>query len=466
MIGAVTNGGGWRAESTRRHPGPISATERSISSLDHRRRPISGRWVRLAAAMTYACGGLVVGEAEAAGRPPAFLQSCTIAGPQVPPFFPLSATGRGAIGAGADQGGETAQGEDDGEVDDDGSRGFLSPGSNTCIAISGSVSTGFQGDRYKANALARATGQVPVDATSFPLSASFRMETGQTLANGLFLGSAFELSFDAGGESAGDATVSEASVTLGPLAAGLTGSRFDFWTGDDFVFVARIPSRTVALIGYERRLTETISLSLSAEDVSADRRTPSPTVGARLPDGVLRLLYQADALTLHGAVAMRDVPRLGGASALGRAAILGATWQGSLLDRQVTLSAQIAGAIDAAPYIGSQLDRRTVFSVLGGDEAARGWSGVVSVGKEWTGDWSTNAYVSRYSLSLPRLAPVSGRIQIDRVAANVVWAPVDGLRLGLELSMAWQRIDLAGRAATTSFTGRQSSAQLFIDRTF
>ncbi|MNL72768.1 hypothetical protein D3C87_1981310 [compost metagenome] len=67
---------------------------------------------------------------------------------------------------------------------------------------------------------------------------------------------------------------------------------------------------------------------------------------------------------------------------------------------------------------------------------------------------------------MPELAGVAGRIQIDRLAANVVWAPVEGLRLGLEASLARQRVDLAGDARAASLNGRQSSAQLFIERSF
>jgi hypothetical protein len=327
------------------------------------------------------------------------------------------------------------------------------------------VNAGLQRDSYKANALARATGLVPQGAISFPLSASFRIETGQTLSDGHYLASAFEFSIDTSSDGGSELTMSEASVTFGAFAFGLAGSRFDFWTGDDFAFIGRIPSRTVALIGYERQLTEQLSLSLSVEDTSADRRTVLPNRGNRVPDGVARLLYEQDGLTLHGAIAVRDVPG-GGSGRVGRAAILGATWEKTLLERPLTLTAQIAGAVDAAPYIGSRLDQRTAFSALTGDLTTRGWSGVVAIGREWTDEWSTNTYVSRYRLSIPTSSGLAGLIQIDRVAANLVWAPVDGLRIGLEGSIAWQKLDIAGNARAASLSGRQSSAQLFFERTF
>lgn len=412
----------------------------------------------LAGAFLAMFGIVMASSALAAGRPPAFLRSCTIEPPDPAPLFSSPAA--------AAKGGDADDDDGDDDDDDDIPHGFVSPGSSTCIAVSGTVNAGFQRDDYKANALARATGLVPQNATSFPLSTTFRIETGQALANGQYLASAFEFSFDTNTEGGTDVTIGEASITLGAFTFGLAGSRFDFWAGDDFAFIGRIPSRTVAMIGYERQITDKLSLSLSAEDVSTDRITALPAAGNRVPDGIMRLLYEGDTLTLHGAVAVRDVPRIGAASRVGRAAILGATWEGKLLKRPLTVTAQIAGAVNASPYLGSRLDQRTVFPLLGGDISTRGWSSVVSVGREWTDEWSTNAYVSRYRLSLPQLSGLTGRIRIDRVAANIVWAPVDGLRLGLEASLAQQRIDIAGNALAASLNGRQSSAQLFVERTF
>jgi hypothetical protein len=416
---------------------------------------------RLAApALAALCVALLAGSpAQAASKPPLFLRGCTITPPDPTPVFSFPAPSK-PVAAGDDD-----DDDDEEEEADESPRGFIAPLSGTCIAISGTVNAGVQRDDYKANALARATGQVPQSASSFPLSSSFRIETGQVLTDGRYLASAFEVSVDTTSEGDSALTMSEASVTFGAFAFGLASSRFDFWTGDDFTFIGRIPSRTVALIGYERQLTDGLGLSLSAEDAAADRRTVVPA-GSRFPDGVARLLYEQDGLTLHGAVAVRELPGAGGSHRLGRAAILGATWERTLLDRPLTLTAQIAGAVNAAPYLGSTLDQRTAFSVLTGDLTTRGWTGVIAIGREWTDEWSSNAYVSRYRLSVPNPSGLAGRIQIDRVAANLIWAPVVGLRLGLEGSVAWQKLDIAGNARAASLNGRQSSAQIFMERSF
>lgn len=427
--------------------------------------------VRLAAAMAAAAFfGLAGLPTQAAGRSPQFLRSCTIEPPSQVPLFKAPASSKPAAASAPGKKGKETDDEDEDDDDDDDDdeapRGFISPGSSTCISVSGTVNAGLQRDNFRANATAKATGLVPPNATSFPLSTTFRIETGQVVGDGGYLASAFEFSIDTNSEGGSDVTIGEATVTLGALVFGLADSRFDFWAGDEFAFIERIPSRTVALIGYERQLTETISLSLSVEDGSTDRITILPAAGSRVPDGVARLLYESGGLTVHGAVAVREVPRLGTSSLFGRAAILGATWEGKLLARPMTFTAQIAGAVNAPTYIGSRLDQRTTFPLLGGDATTRGWSSVVSIGREWTDEWSTNAYVSRYRLSLPDVAGVIGRIQIDRLAANVVWAPVEGLRVGLEASLAWQRADLAGNARAVAINGRQNSAQLFVERTF
>lgn len=282
-------------------------------------RSIEAR-LHAAAVLGAVCWPLFVGsQALAASKPPLFLRSCTITPPTPAPLFSFPAAPKPA----ATNDDDDTEEEDD-DADDDSPRGFVSPSSGTCIAVSGSVNAGIQRDDYKANALARATGQVPQNATSFPLSTTFRIETGQTLADGHYLATAFAFSADTTGEGGSEFTMSEASVTFGAFSFGLADSRFDFWAGDDFAFIGRIPSRTVALIGYERQLTEQLSLSLSAEDIAADRRTVLPAGGTRMPDGVARLLYEQDGLTLHGAIAAREVPS-SGSSRVGRAAILGVT---------------------------------------------------------------------------------------------------------------------------------------------
>jgi hypothetical protein len=365
--------------------------------------------------------------------------------------------------------GQDDEGDDESEEDNDEPRGFVAPATNTCVAISGTVSFGIQRDWLKASARTNAATAASASSgvTSFPLTASFRIETGRILDGGLFLGSAFEMSLDggSGGESA--TTLVEASVTIGPWVFGAASSRFDFWTGEDFIFTGRIPSRTVGIIAYERTLIDPVRVSISAEDTQIDSRALPSRSGRRVPDGVARIVYDGDALTLHGAVALRELPAAGQAkSRLGHAIVLGATWQGDLLGQGASLSAQLIRAVDAATYLGSKLDRAAVRSFLTVDDTTKGWSGLVAIGRDWSEHWSTNIYASRYELTLPQLGARSSRIMIDRLAANLVWKPVKGFKIGIEASAARQKADLVGREAAAALAARQVSVQLFLERSF
>lgn len=403
---------------------------------------------------------LVAAEAAGAPRPPRFVLACQLPDSTPLPLLPSARQGGGAAASDSDD-------DDDDDDDDADSGGIRPPGLDACVRISGTVNQGLQRDWYRAGVQAKATGQVPKPVTSFPLTASFRIESGSVLGNGDALLTAFEFETTTDTSGSQSTTLTEASATIGPWTFGFTDSRFDFWTGEDFVFVARIPSRTVNLFAFEGALSDPLRLSLSLEDTRQDQPQGSvPSLGRRYPDGVARLVYETDALTVHGALALREVPGANGAGTrLGRAALLGLSWTTEIVGHELRLSGQVAGAVDAAPYIGSQLDRRTSLPLLLPDEGTRGWSAVASVGWDWSELWSSNAYVSRYRLSLTGSGQ-SATVAIDRFAANLLWQPLDGLKTGIELSVALQRANLAGRTGALALAGRQSSLQAFIERSF
>lgn len=391
---------------------------------------------------------------------PSFVRTCTIAAPEQPPLF------RGAAAtAPADD--DAAESDDDDAEDNDVVPGLIIPGSGTCLAVVGTLNFGVQRDWYKANATSKTAGLVPPDATSFLPSASFRMETARTLANGLYMASAFEFQLSNLTGTGPEMTLQEASVTLGRAVFGVAGSRFDFWAGDEFNFSARLPNRTVAILAHERALTSSLALSLSLEDAIQGPTNFLTVSTRRYPDAVARLAFERDNLKLHGAVALRDIPATATAPGkLGRAAIVGATWAGDLFGKGTTLTGQYAYAWDAAAYIGSQLDRRVAGAVLLEVDATRGWSGVVALGREWSDTWSSNIYLSRYRLDVPFAGTLKGKVALDRVTANVVWSPIRGLRTGLEGSVAWQTIDITGRTIPIGLAGRLASVQLFLERGF
>lgn len=388
-------------------------------------------------------------------RPPSLARSCTITPTELEPLFAGTADPRS-------QEEEEEEGSEDDEEEDDGSiPGVILPGSTTCVSVSGTVSAGLQNDRFRAS---RSVSLPQSNLTSFPTSASLRIATSHALASGLRVGSAFSFTMQTPVDDIAGLTLDEATVLVGPWTFGLDTSRFSFWTGDEFIFSTRVPSRTVGLLAVELPLTENWAATLAMEDTALGTTSTLPTAGRRVPDGVARLVYQSGAWTLHGAMALRDVPDRN--ARLGRAGILGVTYETEILGRPGSITAQIAGAIDAAPYIGSQLDAAVVRTVLLGSDPTRGFSTALVMRQEWTDELATNFYVSRYQLSVPLIDQAKGKISIDRAAANLVWTPVEGLKAGIEASVAHARISLTGRQVAAGLAGRLISTQVFIERAF
>jgi hypothetical protein len=390
---------------------------------------------------------------------PSFARACTIALPETEPLFASAPAAEAPTGKD-----ETEDASDDEEEDDEDEpeRGLILPGSATCLSITGTVSAGMQRDSTRTSRLVPSTP----DTTSFQTSAAFRIATSHELASGLRVGTAFGFTLQSPVDGVSEPTIDEATILIGPWTFGLDSSRFSFWTGDEFIFSTRVPARTVGLVALELPLTEAWTATLALEDpalTSAASTVPIPS-GRQMPDAVGRLVYTQGSWTVHGAVALREIP--GSPVRLGRAGIIGATYEGKLFGRSGSLTAQLAGAIDGAPYIGSQLDARTVSRVLLASDASRGFSALVSGRHEWSDDFASNAYLSRYWLEVPLAGGIRGEVRIDRLAANLVWTPVEGFKAGLESSVAWARIELSGRNIPVGLAGRQISTQVFVERSF
>lgn len=412
-------------------------------------------------------------------RPPlaaSFARACTIALPETKPLF-------GSEEASATDDDENDS-EDDSDDDDDDEeedaddppeRGLILPGSSTCLSITGTVTAGLQRDSFKASL---AIPSPPSSNSSILTSAAFRIATSHELASGLRIGSAFGFTLNSPVSGVGETTLDEATILIGPWTFGLDTSRFSFWTGDEFIFSTRAPTRTVGLIALELPLTASWTATLSLEDTALGNTSATSTAGGApappsatslgpgrsFPDGVARLVYEAGDWTVHGAIALREAPS--GSARPGRAGILGVTYEAELFGATTSLTAQLAGAIDAAPYIGSQLDGRLVNRVLLGSDPTRGFSALVSGRREWTDEIATNAFISRYWLEVPLAGQTKGELRIDRVAANLVWTPIEGFKAGFEGSIAWARIAIAGREIQAGLAGRQISTQLFVERSF
>jgi hypothetical protein len=390
---------------------------------------------------------------------PSFARACTIALPETPPLF----AGAPAAASEDEADDDSDDEEDDDDDEDPPERGLVLPGTTTCLSITGTVSAGIQRDSYRAS---RNAPPPPADATSFPVSAAFRIATSHELASGLRVGTAFGFTLYSPVDGSSDPSIDEATILVGPWTFGLDTSRFAFWTGDEFIFSSRVPSRTVGIIALELPLTESWTATLALEDPALGNPSSTAPVqtGRRIPDAIGRLVYEAGGWTVHGALALREIP--GTPSRFGRAGIVGATYEAEAFGHGWSLTAQLAGAIDGAPYLGSVLDARIVNRVLLASDASRGFSAVVSGRFEWTDELASNAYLSRYWLEVPLAGQIRGEVRIDRFAANLVWTPVEGFKAGIESSVAWTKIALSGREIAAGLAGRQISTQVFVERSF
>ncbi|PZN98571.1 MAG: hypothetical protein DCF30_13965 [Hyphomicrobiales bacterium] len=99
-------------------------------------------------------------------------------------------------------------------------------------------------------------------------------------------------------------------------------------------------------------------------------------------------------------------------------------------------------------------------------DSTRGYSAVVAARREWAEQWASNVYLSRYQISVPLIAQSRGKLRIDRIAANLVWTPVEGFKAGIEGSIAQTRIAIESRTVPATLGGRLLSAQLFLERAF
>ncbi|MGX1785112.1 hypothetical protein ACWIGM_00140 [Bosea sp. NPDC055332] len=393
---------------------------------------------------------------------PSFARACTITLPETEPLF-ASEKAKPTASSADEADDDSDDEEEDDDDEDPPERGLVLPGSATCLSITGTVSAGMQRDSFRAS---RNGPPAPSAATSSSVSAAFRIATSHELASGLRIGTAFGFTMQSPVDGISETTIDEATILIGPWTFGLDSSRFSFWTADEFIFSTRVPSRTVGVIALELPLTESWTATLALEDPALGNASVTAPVqtGRRMPDAVGRLVYEQGGWTIHGALALREIP--GTPARFGRAGIVGATYEGEAFGHGWSLTAQLAGAIDGAPYIGSQLDARLVNRVLLASDATRGFSTVVSGRFEWTEELASNAYLSRYWLEVPLANQIRGEIRIDRFATNLVWTPVEGFKAGIESSIAWAKIALTGREIAAGLAGRQISTQIFIERSF
>jgi hypothetical protein len=159
---------------------------------------------------------------------------------------------------------------------------------------------------------------------------------------------------------------------------------------------------------------------------------------------VLRLRHDLPNGTLHlaGAVTRNESTQFGFQTArIGFAATAGATITLAVAGRDDTLSAQVAYARDALPYLGAAVDLAGLFPRLADFGSAAGASVVMSYTRNWSDNWTSTAFVS--AVAIDGIRPNAGRARSLRYGINAFWQATETLRLGAEVSMLHSRVERA-----------------------
>lgn len=299
---------------------------------------------------------------------------------------------------------------------------------------------------------------------------SGRIDTTRKTAFG-DLTTGFEVKYEKTSNDGGNGTLTliEGIASLAGVSVGYTDSLMNFWDGD-FQFSATSPKRTVGVVHYDRKIADTWSFTLAAETgVPTAPSSGNTFMPIFWDDPVLaaRLRTETDDLTLQVAGMLHQLkesvrspvllPFRSGSEARvwGWAATLGLTQELPKMSDGSEFSLQATYAVNASPYLGTAVDLSTLASLAPAGAETRGWSVVASVHHVWSARWESNVMASHLSLdiTLPLATP---KIDSTRLAANLVWKPADGWKLGGEIGWLDIRLDPHGTVGLLRGTGGQA----------
>jgi hypothetical protein len=364
--------------------------------------------------------------------------------------------------------------DEDDDEDDSGpsvEKRFLIDG--TCTELSGEMNVVGQNILQKAGSISPlATRRGIVTApVPFVLSTnlSLKLETSRKTAAGNF-NTTLELKAQRdSGDGAGLINISEGFVSWAGWTAGYTDSLMNFWDGD-FQFSANAPSRSVGRVSYEQKLTENLKVAFAGETgVPGSGGVDARFIPVTFEDPVaaVRALYEKDDFSLHLSGMAHELKSGGDNPLLARLGITGAGvtrgWAASAgmtvplpkIHEDDEFSVQATYAVNSSSYLGTKADLSTLAGIAPPGTETRGWSALASYHHVWTKGWETNLFASRLQLDieLPLSRP---RVDVERYAANVIWEPADGFKVGTELG--YVDIKFAPNGAAGVFNGASGRA--------
>ncbi|KPF72651.1 hypothetical protein IP69_01840 [Bosea sp. AAP35] len=364
---------------------------------------------------------------------------------------------------------------------------FYIPGTETCLRIGGRVRAEYTvGTRYGETQDAygtRSRGRLNVDARTATaygtLRTFFRYEL--TVSSGFYsgtIGGNQGIIAPGTGRNTASATGSNldlAFVQFGPITAGRAQSFFDFYANDFSFSTLRTADSRLNLLAYTATFGSGFSATISLEDrntgtggrengvVSA---VGSTLLGQDFPDVVasLRVDQGWGSAQLSGALTQRNISNTGilfngSKDEMGFAIQGGVKLNLPMLAAGDTLFLQAAYADGALGYLGwggqfgSGRQTSSVggaqllvgdfgVNALGNTDSATGWSFVAALRHFWTPQLRSELFGSYselklgYTLAAQAVPGVVSRPLDPKeliVGANLIWSPVSGLDIGVEV---------------------------------
>jgi len=365
---------------------------------------------------------------------------------------------------------------------------FFIPGTETCLRVGGRVRAEYTvGTRYGEGQDAygtRSRGRLNVDARTATaygtLRTFFRYEL--TVSSGFYAGTTNGnqgIIAPGTGRNTASGTASNldlAFVQFGPITAGRAQSFFDFYANDFGFSTLRTADSRLNLLAYTATFGSGFSATVSLEDRNTGTGTRengvvsplavSTTLGQDFPDVVasLRVDQGWGSAQLSGALTQRNISNTGplfnaSNDEMGFAVQGGVKINLPMLAAGDVLFLQAAYADGALGYLGwggqFGAGRQTTsvgglqlavadygVNALGRTNSATGWSIVAAFRHFWTPQLRTEIYGSYSELSLGyNLAAQAVPGVVSRpldpkemiIAGNLIWSPVSGLDIGLEV---------------------------------
>lgn len=359
---------------------------------------------------------------------------------------------------------------------------FYLPGTDTCLRVGGRVRAEYSfGERWSSGQDAfgtRARGRIFLDARNQTAYGTLRtfIRYDVTTTTGVYRYSgtnsaANRFSGINGVNQDSGVDLVDAVVQLGPLTAGRTASMFQFYANDYTFHGARTSDRQVNLLAYTASFGGGFTATVSLEDPRTTGRLAAAAgtggyAGMTYPDvvGQIRVDQGWGSASLSGAFGDRSTyssPFAGGTGAksddIGWAVQAGVKINLPMLAAGDALFVQAAYADGALEYIGWGANaghgRVAAFPVgnygingFGRVESNTGYTILAAMRHYWTPAIRSDFLVSYSALQTAAVIPGSLKSYDPKelvASASLVWSPVSGLDIGVEVLYA--RTEFGGR---------------------